>query len=154
MPLNIGDKAPDFELKNAEGRSVSLSKDYMSSPLIIYFFPKAFTPGCNKESCLFRDSYSEFKNLEIPVIGISRDKTEKLQKFKENFDLPFELLSDDTSSICKSYKALIPLIGFPKRVTYLLDENHTIIDKCCDLLNPGDHVNKLLESAKNQFVKY
>ena len=91
IQLGVGDAAPDFELPNDEGGTTKLS-DY--SRVLVYFYPKANTPGCTKEACDFRDSLGQLNELGIDVVGISPDKPEKLAEFKKDHDLNFPLLSD------------------------------------------------------------
>jgi thioredoxin-dependent peroxiredoxin len=151
MALAIGSQAPDFTLPSTSGKKISLSKDFAEKALILYFYPKDFTPGCTAEACEFRDQFAEFRNLEIPVFGISRDDIATHEKFKKVYKLPFDLLSDDTGKICKAYDALIPLIKMPKRITYLLNEDHQIAGIYEGLFDNKEHVKAmLLKLKKNQ----
>lgn len=97
-PLKIGDKVPDFEAFNDQGKTWKLS-DQRSDYLVIYFYPAAFTGGCTKQACGYRDHETAFKLLKTRVIGISGDKWENLARFKEHHDLSFTLLSDVEGSI-------------------------------------------------------
>lgn len=144
MALKIGSQAPDFTLPTTSGRSISLSTDLKGQALILYFYPKDFTPGCTAEACEFRDQFAEFRNLEIPVFGISRDDISTHEKFKKTYKLPFDLLSDMSGKVCKAYDALIPLIKMPKRITYLLDEAHQITAVHDGLFENKDHVHAML----------
>ena len=91
--LNVGDKAPEFTLTADDGTPVSLA-DYRGQKLVIYFYPKADTPGCTKQACSFRDNYGIYEEKGIIVIGISYDSPESHKKFKQKYNLPFILLSD------------------------------------------------------------
>ena len=88
MALIIGEQAPDFTLASTIGTLMTLSKDLANRPCLLYFYPKDFTPGCNAEACEFRDHFEEFKNVNIPVYGISTDSITTHLKFKKKYQLP------------------------------------------------------------------
>lgn len=146
MPLSIRQKAPEFSLSNTTGGKFSLSKDAKNSPLIIFFYPKDFTKECTKEVCGFRDNFSFFKKVNIDVVGISTDSVKKHIEFKEQHQLPFELLSDVTGKVSKAYKAKLPFINMSKRITYLLDENHKIVAIHEGLLDGESHIKKMTDA--------
>ena len=125
MALKIGSKAPDFKLQGTEDREVNFYSD-VKQTCVLYFYPKDFTPGCTKEACEFRDDFSFFRELDIPVYGISTDSIATHKKFKEQYNLPFELLSDPKGDVISSYKAKFPFINMTKRVTYLVDADKNI----------------------------
>ena len=93
MALKVGDKAPEFNLKDSSDKDVTL-KDFKGKRIILYFYPKDNTPGCTKEACNFRDNWELLKKNNTVVIGISKDNAASHQKFIEKFDLPFILLTD------------------------------------------------------------
>ena len=93
MALKIGDKAPDFTLKDSSDNEISLS-DFKGKRVIIYFYPKDNTPGCTKEACNFKENWDILQRNNIVVLGISKDNSASHQKFVEKFDLPFILLTD------------------------------------------------------------
>ena len=100
--LNIGDKAPNFTLKNKDGAEVSLA-DFLGKRVVLYFYPKDNTPGCTKQACAFAGLYNEFRERDIEVIGISKDSVASHLKFAEKYDLPFHLLSDPELSAISAY---------------------------------------------------
>jgi peroxiredoxin Q/BCP len=102
MPLSPGDPAPDFSLTADDGSTVSLG-DF--TDVVVYFYPKAFTPGCTTESCDFRDHHATFQGQGYDVIGISPDPADKLAEFREEYDLPFPLLSDPDHAVAEAYGA-------------------------------------------------
>ncbi len=102
--LETGDKAPDFTLKADDGRQVSLS-DVRGQRVVIYFYPKADTPGCTKQACAVRDVYTQIEAENAVVIGISPDAPEDLVAFREKYDLPFILLSDPEHEVAEAYGA-------------------------------------------------
>ena len=93
MVIQIGDKAPEFSLKDSNEQNVSLS-DFKGKRVIVFFYPKDNTPGCTKEACNFKDNWEVFSKNQIIVIGISKDNSNSHQKFIEKYNLPFILLVD------------------------------------------------------------
>ena len=102
MSINIGDICPSFELMNTAGLNKK-SEDYSGKLLVIYFYPKDNTPGCTKESCKFRDIYSQFNSLNCDVVGISADNNDSHKQFTKDFNLNFDLLSDTDYKISKEF---------------------------------------------------
>lgn len=102
--LETGDRAPDFTLEADDGREVSLS-DFRGRRVVLYFYPKADTPGCTKQACAVRDVYAQIEAEDAVVIGISPDPPQRLAKFREKYDLPFILLSDPEHEVAEAYEA-------------------------------------------------
>ena len=100
--IEIGEAAPAFTLTDDAGKSVSLS-DFRGKKVILYFYPKANTPGCTKQACALRDVFPKFEDKDVVVIGISPDKPAALVKFREKYNLPFILLSDPDHKIAEAY---------------------------------------------------
>ncbi|MFB6155046.1 MAG: thioredoxin-dependent thiol peroxidase [Haloferacaceae archaeon] len=100
--LSVGDTAPEFELPDQRGDPVSLA-DYSGERVVVYFYPRADTPGCTTEACGFRDAWDEFERRGVEVLGISDDPVEELADFAEKYDLPFELLSDGDGAVASAY---------------------------------------------------
>ncbi|WKN40896.1 peroxiredoxin [Tunicatimonas pelagia] len=148
MPLKVNQPAPDIYLPSTSGSHFKLSRDLANQPGIIYFYPKDFTPGCTQEACSFRDSFSVFRDLNITVVGISRDSIESHQKFKQQHKLPFELLSDKSGEVAKKYQALVPFLKVVRRVTYLLDANHKIAAVYEDMFGAEKHIKQMIEAVK------
>ncbi|MEN7548903.1 peroxiredoxin [Rapidithrix thailandica] len=153
MSLPLHSQAPDFALPASDGRMISLEKDFQGKPVILYFYPKDFTPGCTKEACSFRDNFQQFHDLEVDILGISKDSVERHQQFKATHTLPFELLADVDGAVCAKYKALIPLVKLPKRITYLLDAAHKIVGIYNNMFNAAEHVSQMLSETKARFSK-
>lgn len=153
MALQVGSKAPDFILPGTSDLKLHLSKDLKGKALILFFYPKDFTRGCTAEACEFRDNFSEFRDLNIPVFGISRDDIETHERFKKAYKFPFDLLSDESGKVCKAYDALIPLIKMPKRVTYLLDKDHRIAAVYSDMFEFKAHISKMLDKLETAKLK-
>lgn len=148
MALQIGQKAPDFQLHSTSGQILKMSEGLKGKAFILYFYPKDFTRGCTAEACEFRDQFEAFRNLDVPVFGVSRDDIPTHEKFKKAYKLPFDLLSDPDGNVCKSYDALIPLIKMPKRVTYLIDDKHEIAGVFSDMFESKGHIESMLKKLK------
>lgn len=102
--LKIGDAAPAFTLTDDHGKTVKLS-DFRGSKVVLYFYPKANTPGCTKQACAIRDVFPKLEDGDVSVVGISPDKPAALVKFREKYDLPFVLLSDPDRKVAEAYGA-------------------------------------------------
>lgn len=148
MALPNKSKAPDFTLPSTGNKTISLDKDYKDKALIVYFYPKNFTKGCTAEACEFRDKFEDFRNLSIPILGISKDDIPSHEKFKKEYRLPFDLLSDKNGEVCKAYDALIPLIKMPKRITYLLNDKHEIEASFSEMFEAKGHIETMLKNLR------
>ena len=102
--VKVGDIAPNFTLKDKDGKDVSLS-DFIGSKVVLYFYPKDNTPGCTRQACAFAGAYSEFEKRGIRIIGVSKDSQSSHARFAEKYSLPFILLSDPALDVAKIYGA-------------------------------------------------
>jgi len=102
--LKVGEAAPGFELTSDKGEKVRLA-EFAGKRVLLYFYPKADTPGCTKQACALRDVHPDVAEKEIVVVGISPDPLEKLAKFRAKYDLPFVLLSDPDHAVAEAYGA-------------------------------------------------
>ena len=102
MALKAGDKAPEFELKDQDGFSTKLS-DFKGKAVVLYFYPRDFTPACTSEACSFRDSHDRFKAKGVEILGVSDDPEESHKKFSDKHDLSFRLLADHGGKVSKAY---------------------------------------------------
>ncbi len=146
--LKEGDKAPDFAVNDGEGNTVR-SKDLKGKKYVLYFYPKDDTPGCTKEACSFRDSWSKFKRRGIEVFGVSLDSEKSHQKFTEKYSLPFRLLADTDRKLSESYgtygekKFMGRKYMGNHRMTFLIDEKGKI-KKIFEKVKPEDHAEEVL----------
>ena len=113
--MNEGDQAPDFELPNQDGEPVRLSS-LRGQTVVVYFYPKADTPGCTAQACAIRDRDAEFREAGAMVLGISPDPVPRLRKFADKYGLPFTLLSDEDHSVAEAYGVWVhkPARGYMK----------------------------------------
>jgi peroxiredoxin Q/BCP len=150
MALKIGDKLPNFSAKDTNGTTFN-SQDYIGKQsLVIYFYPKDYTPGCTTQACSFRDSYQDFKDLGAEVIGISSDSVQSHVRFKSKFDLPFILLSDNDKKLRKLFGVAKDYLGLiDGRTTYVIDKSG-IIKLVFDSTSAKIHITKTLEILKKE----
>ena len=118
--------APEFTLPNEAGEDVSLSNLLENGPLILYFYPADFTPGCTKEACSIRDVHSDIRSVGLQVVGISPQDGESHLRFREEHKLPFTLLSDIEKVAIKMYDVDGPFGVGVRRVTYLINQGKKI----------------------------
>jgi peroxiredoxin Q/BCP len=102
MTLQPGDKAPSFKLPASTGETIGLA-DFKGKRVVLYFYPRADTPGCTKEACGFRDAIAGYKELDVPVLGVSPDPIEDVKEFSQKFKLNFPLLADADHAVCEKY---------------------------------------------------
>lgn len=137
--LKAGEQAPDFELPDHAGRRHRLSALAGDGPLILYFYPADFTPGCTKEACDFRDLHGQILASGLRVVGISPQSPESHRRFREKFSLPFTLLSDEEKTVIKAYGVDGPLGIGVRRATFLIDRKRRIVDAVLADLRIGKH---------------
>lgn len=148
MGKQLGVLAPDFELKDQNGETFRLSEHIGKAPIVLFFYPKDFTPGCTAEACAFRDSYEQFTDAGALVVGISSDSPGSHRRFAEKHRLPFTLLSDPGKKARKSFgvdNRLFQLL--PGRETFVIDTSGTIVMNFKALSAYG-HVSKALEAVR------
>ncbi|QMU28817.1 peroxiredoxin [Adhaeribacter radiodurans] len=142
--LNPGTPAPDFELKNSQGESFSLSDLQNKKNVVLYFYPKNDTRGCTAEACSFRDQFEIFQEHGAEVIGVSSDDLASHQKFSTKYQLPFTLLSDPAGKVAKMYGVPKTLGLIPGRATFVIDKSGTIQYAFNSQLKPLEHVHNAL----------
>lgn len=121
--IQVGDILPDFEAQDQEG-NLFLWKERKGKPIVIYFYPRNFTPGCTQQACYIRDVYSLLKTKGWEIIGISSGTISSHYKFSKRHNLPFQLLVDKKKYLSKHFGVPSAFFGlFPSRVTYVIDEN-------------------------------
>lgn len=148
MSLKIGDPLPEFSLKDQHGKDFSTTDVKGKGPLVIYFYPKNFTPGCNREACGFRDQYEEFTDLGAEVIGISSDSEKSHQRFAKRFRLPFTLLSDPNQKVKRLFGVKKGLLGMlPGRETFIFGKDGNLIFRF-EAVSADPHIRKAIKILK------
>ena len=131
--LKVGDKAPDFTSKDQDGNKISLS-DYKGKKLVLFFYPKASTPGCTIQSCNLRDNYERFKTNGYEVLGVSADSMKRQSNFKNKYEFQYPLLADEEKEVINAYGVWGPKKFMGRtydgihRITFVIDENGLIED--------------------------
>ena len=151
--LESGVKAPEIVLNDKDGNEVKLSD--FTGKKVVYFYPKDNTPGCSKQACAFRDSFKEYSELGVTIIGISKDSELSHIRFAVKYELPFILLSDPELKAIQAYdvwqeKKMYgkPYMGVV-RTTYLIDENG-MIEKVWNKVKPDKDASEILEYLKGK----
>jgi peroxiredoxin Q/BCP len=152
--LNVGDRAPDLSLKDQNEKQVTL-EEYKGRKTLVYFYPKADTPGCAKQACNVRDAREELADLGVDVVGISPDSPDKQRKFDEKYGLGFTLLADQDNAVAKAYGAWGEKSMYGKkyegiiRSALLLDEEGKVLQTWYKV-SPKDTVIKAVEALKHE----
>ena len=146
--LKEGSTAPDFVLMDQNEQAHSLS-DYRGKRIVLYFYPKDDTPGCTTEACEFRDDYDAYAEAGAVILGVSPDSPKSHKKFKEKYNLPFTLLSDETHEVLEAYGVWGAKKMYGKeymgvfRTTYVIDEDGNIV-KVFEKVSPKGHSQAIL----------
>ena len=149
MSLKIGDKVPLFTLKDQGGKDLNIKNLIGNTSMVIFFYPKDFTPGCTAEVCSFRDQYEDFTDLGAEVIGISGDGESSHEKFAKKYKLPFTLLSDSDKSVRKLFGVKSSLLGLlPGRVTFVIDQKGIIRHVFENQFGAEKHIEESLSILK------
>ena len=152
--LEAGMKAPEFSLKGQHGSTVSLS-DFLGKKVVLYFYPRDNTPGCSRQACAFAGAYREFQDMDVAVIGVSKDSVASHVKFAEKYSLPFILISDPELEAIKAYDVWQEKKNYGKvsmgvvRSTYVIDEQG-IIEKVMPKVKPDTNAEDILSYLKSK----
>ncbi len=147
--LLAGATAPDFEGESFDGRQVRLS-ELLGKLVVLYFFPKAFTPICTIETRRFRDSYADLKALGAEVVGVSADSLATQCDFAQRHDVNFPLLADPDRRIGSSYGVLWPLLPRARRVTFVINERGVIELVVWHELQVSKHLDEVLKHLRGR----
>lgn len=155
--LQVGDKAPEFTLLNQDGKEVSL-KDFEGQKVVLYFYPKDSTPGCTKQACGFRDVNKELEDLEVKVLGVSKDSVSSHERFREKQNLNFDLLADPEKKVHEAYGVLVEKNMYGKmrlstsRDTFIIDEKGNI-EEIFRKVKAKDNPFEVLDYLKEKLEK-
>lgn len=147
--LEKGRKAPDFELPDQDGNRHTLGDLLAKGPLILYFYPADFTPGCTKEACSFRDLHQELTRARLRVVGVSPQDVSSHRRFADEHGINFTLLADPDKSVIKAYDVDGPLGIGVRRGTYLIGRDGQILDSVLADIRIGAHEAFVLNAIKS-----
>ena len=147
--LKEGSKVPNFKVKDQDGNAISLS-DYKGKKLIIFFYPKANTPGCTLEACNLRDNYKELQEKGYALLGVSADTERKQSNFRNKFKFPFPLLADIDKDVINAFGVWGPKKFMGRaydgihRKTFIIDEDG-VVERVIDKVKTSDHAAQILD---------
>ncbi|RIV30651.1 thioredoxin-dependent thiol peroxidase [Flagellimonas lutimaris] len=146
--LKVGDKVPDFSAKDQDGNTINLS-DYKGKKLVVFFYPKANTPGCTAEACNLRDNYKELQDQGFELLGISADSEKKQSNFKNKYEFPFPLLADEDHTVINTFGVWGPKKFMGKeydgihRTTFVIDGDG-VVENVIEKVKTKDHAAQIL----------
>ncbi|RZS93625.1 thioredoxin-dependent thiol peroxidase [Aquimarina brevivitae] len=146
--LSKGDNAPNFEAKDQDGNTITLA-DYKGKKLVVFFYPKASTPGCTAEACNLKDNYQTFQSKGYEILGVSADSPKRQQNFKNKYELPYPLLADEDKKVIEAFGVWGPKKFMGKeydgihRTTFVIDEKG-VIEEVISKVKTKDHAAQIL----------
>jgi thioredoxin-dependent peroxiredoxin len=149
-PLQVGDKVPAFSVSDDRGNIQKLS-DYKGQKLVVFFYPKASTPGCTAEACDLRDHYKELQDAGYDLLGVSADSEKRQRNFSEKNDFPFPLLADEDKQVINAFGVWGPKKFMGReydgihRMTFIIDENG-VVERVIDKVKTKVHAAQILEA--------
>ena len=156
--MEVHDKVANFSLQDQNGKTIQLT-DFSGKPVVLFFYPKADTPGCTIEACGFRDTFAKLQKSGAVVLGISRDTPKAQKKFQEKYDLPYTLLADVDEAVCKQFDVLREKNMYGKKVmgiertTFLIGPDRHLL-RIFPKVKPEGHAEEVLAALKeNAAVK-
>jgi thioredoxin-dependent peroxiredoxin len=155
--MQVNDIVENFTLQNQDDKTVNLT-DFKGKPVVLFFYPRADTPGCTIESCGFRDAFEQFQKEGIVVLGISRDTVKAQKKFKDKYELPYDLLADPEMELINRFDLVKPknmygkLVKGVKRTTYLIGPDQRLIH-IFDEVKPEGHAEEVFAYLKQNSPK-
>jgi peroxiredoxin Q/BCP len=148
IKLKVGDSAPQFSVKDQDGNVINLN-DFKGKKVVLFFYPKASTPGCTAEACNLRDNWEQFQEKGYQILGVSADTEKKQSNFKNKYELPFPLLADEDKEVIEAYGVWGPKKFMGKeydgihRTTFVIDENG-LIEEIITKVKTKDHAAQIL----------
>ncbi|TXD84159.1 thioredoxin-dependent thiol peroxidase [Subsaximicrobium wynnwilliamsii] len=146
--LKVGDKAPDFSAKDEQGNTITL-QDFKEKKLVLFFYPKASTPGCTAEACNLNDNFERYKNQGYAILGVSADSEKRQSSFKNKYDFQYPLLADEDKKVIEAYGVWGPKKFMGKeydgihRTTFIIDEKG-LIEDVISKVKTKDHTAQIL----------
>ena len=148
--LKAGDKVPEFSAKDQDGNTISLS-DYAEKKLVVFFYPRANTPGCTAEACNLRDNYADLQAQGYELLGVSEDSQKKQANFRDKYEFPFPLLADEDHTVIEAFGVWGPKKFMGKeydglhRTTFLIDEAG-VVERVIEKVKTKDHAAQILSA--------
>ena len=146
--LKVGDKVPDFSAKDKDGNTINLN-DYKGKKLVVFFYPKANTPGCTAEACNLRDNYKELQDQGFELLGVSADSEKKQANFKDKYEFPFPLLADEDHTVINTFGVWGPKKFMGKeydgihRTTFIINGDG-VVENVIEKVKTKDHAAQIL----------
>ena len=146
--LKVGDKVPDFSAKDQDGNTINLN-DYIGKKLVVFFYPKANTPGCTAEACNLRDNYKELQDQGFELLGVSADSEKKQANFKDKYEFPFPLLADEDHTVINTFGVWGPKKFMGKeydgihRTTFIINGDG-VVENVIEKVKTKDHAAQIL----------
>ena len=144
-PLTPGSPAPQLTAIDQDGNSISLPELYKTGTVLVYFYPKADTPGCTAQACSLRDDIEELSSLGVTVVGVSKDTPEAQKKFQEKYNLPFSLIADESGEVATAF-GVGALLGFSNRSSFLIQDGK--VAWIAAKAKTGQHAEEVKEALK------
>lgn len=147
--LKVGDKVPEFSAKDQDGNTINLS-DYKGKKLVVFFYPKANTPGCTVEACNLRDNYKALQDAGYELLGVSADSQKKQANFKKKFNFPFPLLADEDHTVLETFGVWGPKKFMGRefdgihRTTFLINGDG-MVERVIEKVKTKDHAAQILD---------
>ncbi len=152
--MQVNDKVANFKLQDQDGTEVSL-KQYAGTPVVLFFYPRADTPGCTIEACGFRDQFKKIQKTGAIVLGISRDTVKAQKKFREKYDLPYTLLADPDETVCNQFSVMKDKNMYGKKVrgiartTFVIGPDQKLLH-IFENVKPEGHAEEVLALLKQK----
>ncbi|MDF0705590.1 thioredoxin-dependent thiol peroxidase [Flagellimonas okinawensis] len=146
--LKVGDKVPEFSAKDQDGNTINLN-DYKGKKLVVFFYPKASTPGCTAEACNLRDNYKELQDQGFELLGVSADSEKRQSNFKNKYEFPFPLLADEDHTVINTFGVWGPKKFMGKeydgihRTTFIIDGDG-VVENVIEKVKTKDHAAQIL----------
>ena len=146
--MDVGDVVGDFELATDDGSTLKLSDELANGPVVLFFYPKALTSGCTKESCHFRDLAAEFAAVGAQRLGISADPVDRQRRFSEKHAFDYPLLSDPDKAVAREFGVKRPGPLMNKRATFVIDTDRRVLAVIRSETNMDKHADEALEALR------
>jgi len=142
--MDAGDLAPDFELATDDGSTLRLSDELAQGPVVLFFYPRAMTPGCTAESCHFRDLAREFDEVGARRLGVSADSVDRQRQFRDKHEFDYPLLSDPDKAVAKQFGVKRTLLPMNQRATFVIDTDRRVLAVVKSETNMEKHADEAL----------